>query len=289
MSAAALPLSSAIGSQFTGVNLSGSLDNATFAAIHDAFVERSVLVFRGQDLSPDAQLAFSSRFGPPEAHVLKSFALPDNPNVFVVSNVKEKGKPKGAIRAGQYWHTDCSYMEKPTMASFLHAREVPPSGGDTMFASLAAAYDALSAPLRSLLDGLDAVHDYTYAYETYFSRFPDRPPLKPEEIAQVPPVTHPVVRVHPESGRRVLFISPGFTRRIVGLEYEESRALLDFLCQHVTRPDFIYRHRWRAGDLVMWDNRAALHFAVADYDMDQPRHMHRTSVAGDRPRGVSAV
>lgn len=289
MSAAALPLSSAIGSEFTGVNLSGSLDNATFAAIHDTFVERSVLVFRGQDLSPDAQLAFSSRFGPPEAHVLKSFTLPDNPHVFVVSNVKEKGKPKGAIRAGQYWHTDCSYMEKPTMASFLHAREVPPSGGDTMFASLAAAYDALSAPMRSLLDGLDAVHDYTYAYETYFSRFPDRPPLQPEEIAQVPPVTHPVVRVHPESGRRVLFISPGFTRRIGGLEYEESRALLDFLCQHVTRPDFIYRHRWQAGDLVMWDNRAALHFAVADYDMDQPRHMHRTSVAGDRPRGVSAA
>ena len=282
-------LSGAIGAEVTGADLAGALDEAAFATIDDAFVEHSVLVFRGQDLSPDAQLAFSRRFGPPERHVLTSFALPGHPDVFVVSNVKERGRPTGAIRAGQYWHSDCSYLERPTMASLLHAREVPSYGGDTMFASLFAAYDALSEPMRTLVDGLRAVHDYTLAYETYFSRFADRPPLSDEERAAVPPVEHPLVRVHPRSGRRALFVSPGFTRRIVGLAPEESDALLGFLRAHVSRPDFVYRHRWQAGDLVMWDNRAALHCAVADYDMDEPRHLHRTSVAGDRPVGVGAA
>lgn len=282
-------LNGAIGAEIGGVDLSEPLDDGAFASIHDAFVAHSVLVFRGQDLTPDAQVAFTRRFGPPERHLLSAFALPENPDVFVVSNVKEKGKPKGAIRAGQYWHTDCSYLERPTMASLLHARAVPSCGGDTLFASLAAAYDALSAPLRALADGLGAVHDYALAYETYFARFADRPPLSEEERARVPPVEHPLVRVHPESGRRALFVSPGFTRRITGLEPEESDALLAFLSRHVTRPDFVYRHRWQAGDLVMWDNRAALHCAVADYDMDEPRHMHRTTVAGDRPRGVAGA
>ena len=282
-------LSGAIGAEVTGADLARALDEAAFATIDDAFVEHSVLVFRGQDLSPDAQLAFSRRFGPPERHVLTSFALPGHPDVFVVSNVKERGRPTGAIRAGQYWHSDCSYLERPTMASLLHAREVPSYGGDTMFASLFAAYDALSEPMRTLVDGLRAVHDYTLAYETYFSRFADRPPLSDEERAAVPPVEHPLVRVHPRSGRRALFVSPGFTRRIVGLAPEESDALLGFLRAHVSRPDFVYRHRWQAGDLVMWDNRAALHCAVADYDMDEPRHLHRTSVAGDRPVGVGAA
>lgn len=279
-------LSGAIGSEVTGTDLAQPLDERGFAAIHEALTQRSVLVFRDQCLSPARQLAFSARFGPPEEHVLKSFAHPDNAQVFLVSNLKDGTRPRGAIRAGQYWHSDCSYMAAPTMASMLHALQVPPYGGDTLFASLFAAYESLSAPIRNLLDGLDAVHDYSYAYETYFSRFPDRPPLSAAERAAVPPVEHPLVRVHPESGRRALFMSPGFTRRIVGVTEEESRALLAFLCAHVTRPEFIYRHRWRAGDVVIWDNRAALHCAVADYDMNEPRHMHRTSIAGDVPLGV---
>ncbi len=282
-------LGAALGAQVDGVDLCGPLDEDTFARVHQAFVDRSVLVFRDQDLTPQAQLDFSARFGPPEEHVLKSFALAEHPQVFVVSNLKQDGKPRGAIRAGQFWHTDCSYMERPTLASFLHARQVPSCGGDTLFTSLFAAYDALSPPVRALLDGLRAVHDYTYAYEIYFSRFADRPPLTREEIARVPPVAHPLVRVHPVSGRRALFVSPGFTRRIESVTPEESQALLSFLCAHVTRPEFVYRHRWQAGDLVVWDNRATLHCAVADYDMDEPRHMHRTSVAGDRPAGVAGA
>jgi taurine dioxygenase len=282
-------LGAALASEVEGVDLAAPMDAQSVAALRRVFVERGVLVFRGQDLDPARQLAFSERFGPTEQHVLKAFSHPQHPQVFVVSNLMHDGKPKGSIRAGQFWHSDCSYMPHPTLASFLHARQVPSYGGDTLFTSLFAAYDALSAPMRGMLDGLRAVHDYTYAYETYFSRFPERPPLRSEEVAKVPPVEQPVVRVHPESGRKALFISPGFTRRIVGLEPEESQAVLAFLCSHLQRPEFIYRHRWQVGDLVMWDNRSTAHCAVADYDMNEPRHMHRTSIAGDAPIGAGAA
>ena len=282
-------LGSPIACEVRGVDLSRPLADATFAAIYDAFVAHSVLVFRHQTLEPEMQLAFSNRFGSPERHVLTSFALPEHPDVFLISNLKENGKPKGAIRAGQYWHSDCSYLALPTMASMLHALQIPSVGGDTLFASLFAAYDALSAPMQRLLQGLNAVHDYSYAYETYFSRFPDRPPLSAQQRSSVPPVTHPLVRVHPDSGRRALFISPGFTRRIEGLSDDESRTLLQFLCAHVTRHDFVYRHQWQVGDVVIWDNRGALHCAMADYDMNEPRHLHRTSIAGDRPFGVTTA
>lgn len=276
-------LGSALGAEVRGVDLSASLDDDVFQRIHDGFLEHSVLVFRDQRLEPQAQLAFSKRFGEPEQHLVKQFALPDHPDVFVVSNVKERGKPKGAIRAGQYWHTDLSYMEEPTLASFLHALQVPDWGGDTLFSSMHGAYDELSEPLQRMLGNLRAVHDYRQAYETYFSRFPDRPPLTAEQIARVPPVEHPVVRTHPQTGRKALYVNPGFTRRIVELTDEENEALLAFLFAHITKPQFTYRHVWRAGDLVMWDNPATIHCALADYDMKQNRHMHRTSVRGDRP------
>ncbi len=203
--------------------------------------------------------------------------------MFLISNVKDKGKPIGAIRAGQYWHSDCSYMERPTLASLLHALQIPSYGGDTLFASTARAYDELSDTMKSFLGGLRAVHDYTNAYDTFFAQFPDRPPLSEAEKAKVPPVEHPVVRTHPETGRKALFVNPGFTRRIVGMTDAESRAILDFLFAHATQPHLVYRHMWAPGDLVVWDNRATWHLAVADYDMDERRHLHRTSIAGDRP------
>ena len=279
----AQPLSGAVGAEISGVALSDSLSNSAFDAIHRAFLDHSVLVFRDQRLEPDQLVAFSKRFGPLERHVLKQFTHPDNPDVFLVSNVKQKGKPIGAIRAGQYWHSDSSYRAEPAMASVLHALEAPTSGGDTLFTSMAAAYEELSEPMQEFLSGLNAVHDYTNAWDVFFSRVADRPPLTPEERAKVPPVEHPVVRTHPETGRKALFVNPGFTRHIVGLEEAESRALLDFLFAHAQQPHFIYRHRWTSGDLVMWDNRATWHLAVADYDMNERRHFHRTSIAGDTP------
>ena len=276
-------LSGSLGAEVTGLDLSENGNNEAFSTIHKAFLDHSVLVFRNQSLTPDELVRFSKRFGPLEQHVLTQFAYPGNPDIFIVSNVKEKGKPIGAIRAGQYWHTDCSYLERPTLASVLYALEVPSYGGDTMSTSMACAYDELSETMKQLLEGLTAVHDYTNAYDIFFSKFPDRPSLSEEQRAAVPPVEHPVVRTHPENGRKVLFVNPGFTRRIAGMTDAESRALLDFLFEHAQQPHFIYRHHWRRGDVVIWDNRATWHLAVADYDMDERRHMHRTSIAGDAP------
>jgi taurine dioxygenase len=273
-------LGSAAGAEAVGIDLNRSVDDSTFARLHDAFLANLVLVIRDQNLTPESQVAFSRRFGPLEKHVLEGFALPDNPDIFVVSNKKEGGKPKGAIYAGQYWHTDLSYVKVPSLGSLLHAREVPSIGGDTMFANMYLAYETLSPKLREILEGLSAVHDYSQAYEKFFSKRPDRPPLTPEQKAKVPPVEHPCVRTHPETGRKVLFVNPGFTRRFVGMSDEESQPLLEFLFAHATRPEFVYRHRWRVGDLVIWDNRCTMHNAVSDYDMAEPRHMHRTTVAG---------
>jgi taurine dioxygenase len=274
-------LSGVIGAEIAGVSLSETCSNQDFDAIHHAFLENSVLVFRDQRLGPDDLVAFSRRFGPLERHVLKQFAHPDNPDVFLISNVKEKGTPIGAIRAGQYWHSDCSYLANPTMASLLHALEVPSYGGDTMFASMAEAYDELSQPMKAFLAGLTAVHDYANAWDVFFAKVPDRPALSGDERAKVPPVEHPVVRTHPETGRKVLFVNPGFTRHIVGLA--ESRASLDFLFKHAQQPHLIYRHKWAPGDLVVWDNRSTWHLAIADYDMNERRHFLRTSIAGDLP------
>ncbi len=276
-------LGAAVGAEIIGIDLADDIGDNLFCQVHQAFMDHTVLVFRDQDLEPGAQVAFSRRFGASERHVLKQFARPDNPDVFLISNLKENGKAKGAIRAGQFWHSDLSYMARPTLASFLHAREVPSRGGDTQFAGMAAAYDALSDNMKAMLSGLRAVHDYTKIYETYFSRFSDRPPLTAEEVAMVPPVEHPVVRTNPDTERKALFVNPGFTRRVVGLNFDESQSVLDFLFDHAVRPEFVYRHAWRVGDLVMWDNRGSVHQALADYDMAETRHMHRTSVGGDEP------
>lgn len=276
-------LGSACGAEVVGLDLSRPLSNVDFARVHDAFLQHQVLIFRDQRLTPEEQVAFSHRFGPPVAHVLEGFRLEGHPEVLVISNKKQGNKPKGAIYAGQYWHTDLSYVAEPAMASMLHAHEIPSIGGDTMFANMYLAYDTLSETMKGILAGLKGLHDYTYTYETVFSKLPDRPPLTETQRAQVPPVVHPVIRTHPKTGRKALYVNPGFTRSLVGMSDGESRALLGFLHEHSTRHEFIYRHRWRVGDVVIWDNRCTMHRAVADYDMAEPRHMLRTTVAGDRP------
>lgn len=276
-------LTGAIGAEIAGVDLAKpELDNI-YPLIHQAFLDHAVLVLRGQDLPPDRLVAISKKFGRLESHVLSQFNMEEHPEVLLISNVKEKGKPIGAIHAGQYWHSDLSYMTKPTQASLLHAKEIPSYGGDTMFVSMARAYEALSEPMKAFLTGLTGVHDYTNAYDTYFAHLPDRPPLSEEEKSKVPPVEHPVVRTHPETGAKALYVNPGFTRRIKELTIAESRNLLDYLFTHCQQPIFIYRHSWAPGDLVIWDNRCTCHNAVADYDMSERRHMIRTSVEGDVP------
>jgi taurine dioxygenase len=277
------PLSRACGAEVTGIDLKRPLDPPSVERLHRALGEHGILLFRGVDLTPGEHVAFSRHFGPLETHVVGEFNLPEQPEVFVVSNVREEGKLKGAVYAGQYWHSDLSYMKKPSLGSLLLCREMPEVGGDTMWANMVLAYETLSEVMKSFLSDLKAVHDYSHAYDTYFAHLKERPPLTPEQRAKTPPVEQPMVRTHPVTGRKALYVNPGFTKAIVGMPKEESQPILQMLFAHSTRPEFTYRHKWRVNDLVFWDNRCTMHYALADYDFSVRRHMHRTTVAGDVP------
>jgi taurine dioxygenase len=276
-------LSKALGAEVTGVDLTRPLPPEQVAALQRALGEHGILLFRGADLTPEQHIAFSRHFGPLETHVVGEFNLANHPEIFIVSNVKDEGKLKGAVYAGQYWHSDLSYMPKPSLGSLLLCKEMPEIGGDTMWANMYLAYDTLSEPMKQFLGGLKAIHDYSHAYDTYFSHLKERPPLTAEQRAKTPPVEQPMVRTHPVTGRKALYVNPGFTRAIVGMPKDESQPILELLFRHSTRPEFIYRHKWRVHDMIFWDNRCTMHYALADYDFSVRRHMHRTTVAGDVP------
>ena len=272
------PLSPVAGAEVVGLDLNEPMGDNTFESLREAwYAAGGVLVFKGQNLQPEAQIEFSRRFGELEEHVATRFLLPGHPEIYRVSTKRDaQGKPMGNAESGRYWHSDLSYLDPPSMASLLYALEVPPIGGDTMFANMEAAYEALSEPIRNLLDGMVATHDYAYVLRLFSGRF--RTGVGQVEL---PPVQHPVVRPHADTGRKTLFVNPGFTTQIEGLQRHESEALLAFLYQHATRPEFIYRHNWSAGDAVLWDNRMVMHHAVHDfYATGGVRHMHRTTVMG---------
>lgn len=277
------PISRACGAEVSGIDLTRTLEPHAVQQLHKALAEHGLLLFRNADLAPQQHIAFSRQFGPLETHVVGEFNLPEHPEVFVVSNVMEEGKLKGAVYAGQYWHSDLSYMRKPSLGSLLLCREMPEIGGDTMWANMYLAYDTLSDVLKKFLFTLKAIHDYSHAYDTYFAHLKERPPLTPEQRAKTPPVEQPMIRTHPASGRKALYINPGFTKGIVGMPKEESQPILEMLFAHSTRPEFIYRHKWKVNDLIFWDNRCTMHYALADYDFSVRRHMHRTTIAGDAP------
>jgi taurine dioxygenase len=242
-----------------------------------------VLVFRDQRITPAQQVAFSRRFGPLQIHVLKQFLLADHPEILIVANVKDsEGSPVGLGDAGHFWHSDLSYKDTPSLGSMLLAQVLPAEGGDTLFADMHAAYEALDPATQRRLEGLRAEHSYLARYDELRQRSPWRPALTAQQIAAVPPAVHPVVRTHPETGRKALFVSEHFTTRIVGLPEAESRALLAELFAHSVRPEFVYRHRWQPHDMVFWDNRSVMHLAAGCPD-DQPRLLHRTTIEGDRP------
>lgn len=270
-------ISPTIGAVVSGVDLAEPLANETFNALYDAFNEHSVLRLPNQTLSVAQHVAFSRRFGELEQHVLKEDLLDGHPEIYILSNKVKDGKRVGRAKAGWYWHTDLSYQTNPSKASFMHALEIPSMGGDTMFASTAAAYEALSEPIKQLLEGLTAEHDFRHAYETFSKRW--APLISEEAFRARPPVVHPVVRTHPETGRKSIYVNEGFTTRILEVSHDESAALLDFLYRHMTRPEFVYRHQWSVNDFVMWDNRVTMHCALGDYDED--RYMHRTTISGD--------
>ncbi|WP_369976853.1 TauD/TfdA dioxygenase family protein [Xanthomonas bundabergensis] len=276
------PFAAPLGAQVLGLDLAQPLDAATFALLHRAHLHYHVLVFRDQRITPAQQVAFSRRFGPLQIHVLRQFQLREQPEVLVVSNIKENGQPIGLGDAGHYWHSDLSYKPTPSLGSMLLAQELPAEGGDTLFANQHLAWDTLPPDLQRAVDGRLAEHSYLAKYEELRARNPWRPALTQAQIDEVAPVRHPVVRTHPETGRRALFVSEHFTTRIVGLPQDESDALLQALFAHSSADPLVYRHRWQAHDMVFWDNRSVTHLAGGTPDHLR-RRLHRTTIEGDVP------
>ena len=274
-----------LGAEITGLDLARPVDQPTLQAIEDLFHDRGVIVFRDQQLTDEQHIAFSRRLGDLEIHVATQFLRPGYPEILVVSNVVEDGRNIGLADAGQYWHSDLSYIANPSRCSLLYALEVPVKDGnvlgETLFASAAYAFETLPDSMKARLEGRRAIHSYGDRYKKQQAAG-TRGALTEEQLKKVPQVSQPILRAHPITARRVLFVNEGFTVEVEGMEQTESDALLQELCGHITRPETLYRHQWRQGDLVMWDNCLTQHRAIRDYELPLRRRMHRTTVAGVR-------
>jgi taurine dioxygenase len=278
------PTGASLGATIDEVDLNEPLSDGDFRAALRALGRYGVLCFPGQDLTPEAQIAFGSRFGELEVNVAAAnYHEPGHPEMMILSNMKRDGKAIGLHDAGQDWHTDMSYSTTIALANILHARRVPMRNGkplgETQFRNTHAAYDELPDELKRTLAGRTALHDFNKYWEIALTRpGTQRKPLTEAQRRQKPPVSHPLFKRHPITGRYVLYADPGYTTMIEGLPREESDAILDFLFRHQTRSDFFYAHRWAVGDVLMWDNIGTMHYAVADYSMDEPRYMRRLQV-----------
>jgi len=277
-------LSPHIGAEVIGADLGHPVGDNLFRELHQAWVDADgLLVVRDQQITPEQQIAFSRRFGElasaGDNPVIQKYALPGYPEIFRVSNKKKDGEPLGREDAGTYWHADGTWQTFPSKASILYGIEIPRVGGNTMFADLYQAWETLTPTLQRMIGDLQAVHAMANAGGTSFEReFTGK-----GDVVAAKTAVHPLVITHPDSGRKALFVNRGYTAQIVGLSRAESDALLDFLFQHSTAPELVYRHSWRPRDLVIWDNRCTAHYAIPDYKAIGDRYLHRTSVKGDRP------
>lgn len=267
-------LAAGLGAEVRGVDLRLPMDIGTLQEIERAWIEHLVLVFPGQQLDHRQHVEFSRLFGELDRHEdIPAFRDPEFPEILNVTNAEVGGRRQPV---GRQWHSDLAISQRPARASMLRCVERPPVGGDTMFSNMYMAYEALSEPMRRMLDGLEGVHDIGMARHNR-----GRADLA-EARKRTPPVAHPLVRVHPRSNRRALYLSEMTTAGIAGLPDSESHALLEFLFRHCAQPEFTYRHRWEVGDLVAWDNECTNHLALNDYDIEIPRRMYRTTLAGEK-------
>jgi taurine dioxygenase len=278
------PLSDVLGAEVVGLD-AARVDDDTLHAVRRAWLDRLVLVFRDQLLTPEDHIAFSRRFGALEVHIATDHLLDGYPEIMMVSNRRENGRYIGAVSAGDYWHSDLSCKAEPSMGSLLYALELPSVGGDTAFANQYRAYETLPEATKKRIAPLRGIHTFNRmrnprvevpamhrddAQIRYGARAPDDG-------------VHPVVRTHPETGRKALYVSPRFTVGIEGMADGEAQPLLDALFDHQDNDALRYRHTWRPGDLVFWDNRCTTHFACRGFPENEIRHMHRTTIAGDVP------
>ncbi len=274
------PIAGALGAEVSGVDLT-ALGNQAFSEIHRAFLEHQVLYFDGQPLGDDQLEALTLRFGPFSKTKFVE-GMPGHPDII---EVRKDADEVGVRNFGGSWHSDFSFQELPPAVTFLSARTLPPVGGDTVFADMYGAYDALSDGMKALLDGRDALHSAkrSYGANGRFARDPSatRMTVHPSAEGDIE-MPHPIVRTHPETGRKALFINSVYTIRLDGMTAEESAPILNFLYEHATRPEFTCRIRWGENGLTIWDNRCVQHNAVNDYH-GHLRIMHRTTSAGDRP------
>jgi alpha-ketoglutarate-dependent taurine dioxygenase len=275
--------SGTIGTVVDGLDLR-ALDGDTVAELRDLLVDRKVLFFPAQHLAPLELVAFASRFGELTAAHPVMPSLEGHPEVLEVDATRSRLDPRYRDELeNDTWHTDVSFLPTPPLGSVLQAEIVPAAGGDTAFVDLQRAYETLSEPLRTVVDDLTALHDGRPAFGRFLAVNDDAITWDGEPIEDLAPVEHPVVRTHPESGRRGLFVNPTFTSRIVGLSALESRRLLELLYEHATAPENQVRWHWSEGDIAFWDNRSTLHHGVRDYG-DAHRLMRRVTIRGDRPR-----
>jgi taurine dioxygenase len=273
-------LSDLMAAEITGIDLSRPFDDATRDAILDALVEHHILCFRDQSLTKEQQYDFTVRFGALEGHVVRTWEGGKSPLVHTVSNLDKDGNPTESpyTQGNFFWHTDKSYHAVPSLATLLHAIELPPAGGSTQFTNMYAAYEALPQHMKDRIAGLHAEHSWDASRKNTFSR-----PATDEEKAERPPVVHPIVRTHPATGRKLLYIGH-HTSHIVELPYGEGRALLYQLLDFATLPHRTYTHHWKLGDLTMWDNRCLVHRGMRDFDMTTHRRvLHRTVLKGTVP------
>lgn len=275
------PLTDKIGMEVTGIDLSGTLPASVFDKIYEAWLDSTVLLFRDQQLTPEDHIAFTKRFGEIIAYYDPSErAVPGHPEILLLTNLTEQGKPSAKHSSAYGWHIDGHYLESPPSATVLRAIEVPPAGGNTWFSNIQAAYDTLPEAMKSRLEGLTIIISRVQARGYVF---PEKGPVTPEQRAAWPDVPQPLVRTHPVSGRKSLYVGSIVPWRIVGMPEEESAPLITELQALCIRPEFVYEHKWRAGDVMLWDNISSMHRATPFDVATDRRIMHRTTVAGGRP------
>jgi taurine dioxygenase len=277
-----------IGAEIVGLDLSRNVDADTFAAIEKIYMDRGVIVFRNQNLSPEQHIAFSRHFGAVEVPTNRQYSLKSHPEIYVVSNIlDENGKNVGNADAGRVWHTDSSYMKVPSRGSLLYAVEVPHDDtgaplGDTCFATMSAAYDALPEDVKAKAENLVGVHNYTIQYERRLQKVKakgdTREELTSDLRSKVPDVDHPVILKHPITGKKCIYVNTAFVIAIHGMSEEEGNRFRDYLIEFSTQPRFVYVHKWAKGDLVVWDNYSTQHLAIPNFELPQRRLMYRTTV-----------